>query len=342
MGLLGLASCTASLDPEADPSTWPEVSFEPMATVGALPDVTTHRLCVESDHPNQPSDPTFIQCDLETLTVASSPSPKDTITVAAWNLERGHRLGDIISAFQDSDLPLPDVLLLSEADRGCARTDERHVAGEIAEALGMNMVFAVEFLEVDHDGESWRTCEHGNALLSRYELGNVGAIRHQENVSWYTPLGDRASPTSGTRLGGRIAVYADVRVGDRVLRVYSVHFASGADDDPVRAAQAAETADHGADWAAPALVGGDMNAGAYALDLSRGSTVDGVTTELLGRGWFDSHQPLPLAERITQSVLILDLLFSERDLFSNPGVCLDSACGHLSDHLAIWADVTLR
>lgn len=341
--VLALAAC--ALEPSSPTQDWPQVDFDPMQGAPSLADVTTDRLCAESEDPNNPEDPIFIDCRVETARLATDrPAATDTITILTWNLERGHDVEGQIDALAQlaTSGVAPDIVLVSEADRGCERTGYRHVAGDIAQALNMDMAYATEFLEVGHDGSDWTTCEHGNAILSRFELGNVGAFRHTDNVSWYTPLENRGSDTDGTRLGGRIAVTADVRVGEKVIRLYSVHFASGATDDSVRGAQAAETADHGAQWAAPALIGGDMNAGAYVLDLARGTEVDGVTTALLSRGWYDSHAPLPLDQRITQSVLILDLLFAERDWFDNPGICPEEICGHLSDHLAIWTDVDLQ
>ena len=76
------------------------------------------------------------------------------------------------------------------------------------------------------------TCEHGNAVLSRYPLGNVELIRHATNSDVW--VGSSEQP----RLGGRVAVKADVWVGDRILHVYSLHFESGGDADALREAQA--------------------------------------------------------------------------------------------------------
>ena len=65
------------------------------------------------------------------------------IRAVAWNLERGIRLDGIIDALR-TDLRLASgaVYLLTEIDYGMARAANRHVAREIAQALGLAYVFA--------------------------------------------------------------------------------------------------------------------------------------------------------------------------------------------------------
>src|SRR6185295_978707 len=114
----------------------------------------------------------------------------------------------------------------SEVDRGCQRTQFRNVARDYARALGYFYVYATEFVELPGDRGATGPydpplCEHGNAIVSRYPLGNVRAIRHAAQRSWYTPpeFPDPDEP----RLGGRIAITADARIGDRLVRLYSLH-----------------------------------------------------------------------------------------------------------------------
>jgi hypothetical protein len=65
------------------------------------------------------------------------------IRAAAWNLERGIRLGGIIDAcLREPLLGRADVLMLTEIDYGMARTSNRHVARELAEKLQLNYAFA--------------------------------------------------------------------------------------------------------------------------------------------------------------------------------------------------------
>ena len=67
----------------------------------------------------------------------------------------------------------------------------RQATRELAAALQMHYVFATEFIELPRPGGAGGTidvtCEHGNAILSRWPLGNVGWKFHDENIIWYTP-----------------------------------------------------------------------------------------------------------------------------------------------------------
>lgn len=307
----------------------------PFEGVSAEPDALTDRLCAETADPEGAPDKVFIDCRVEGANLAAAdPPPVDTLTVVAWNLERGFHLADQIAWLAALDA---DVLLISEADRGCARTDGVNVPWEVASALGLNYAYGVEFVELPRPepmGFADDSCEHGNFVASRYPIGNVVVFRHAANLSWYEE-GER-------RLGGRVAVAADVKVGERLLHVTAVHFESNIVEIEVQVAQAEETAQRALDRPIPALVGGDMNAPLYGADLIDGSTRDGTTQAFLTRGFADTHLALPVEARATiEPGFVIDLMFSTAPSTA-PGVCETSGCGGLSDHRAIWADVDLR
>ncbi len=311
--------------------------FEPFAYLTAPPDVH-RRLCLEAADPAGAPDKVFITCDLEGAAFAPSEPPARTeLSVVAYNLERGFTLEGQLAWLRETFPPSgPDVLLVSEADRGCRRTNERAIAHELAAALQLNYVFAVEFVELgEADGVQTAECEHGNAVLARYPIGNVRAIRHATQRTWYA---DESEP----RLGGRIAIAADLRVGERLVRVYSVHFES-AIEQTQRTAQAAEVASDGLTAAGPVIVGGDMNAGTYAIDLRLGSALDTTIPQFLERGYTDAHAGLSPAERVTapERDFVLDYLFVRGADSREPGVCQTAACGALSDHYPVWATIVL-
>ncbi|MFT5681838.1 MAG: hypothetical protein ACI8RZ_002756, partial [Myxococcota bacterium] len=210
MLLLLLAACTP--EPTDTASSVPPYEFTPMTGLGEPPDANTDRLCAESADPDAAADTTFIDCATESgLLAAGVPEATDQLVILTYNIERGHSLDGILD-WLGAQTPAPDVILLSEADRGCSRTDDRHTTWEIAAALSMDFVYGVEFMEVSGEGEAvTEVCEHGNAVLSRFPMGNVGAYRHADNVSWYSPPEARGESWS-TRLGGRIAVTADIAV----------------------------------------------------------------------------------------------------------------------------------
>lgn len=304
------------------------------------PDVT-ERLCAEAVDPDAATDRTFIDCRWEGGVLAGEAAPTDELVVLSYNLERGHGLDGLLAGFEAGDVPSPDVFLLSETDRGCSRTGGRHTTWELARALGLNFIYATEFMEVSGEGSVvTEVCEHGNALLSRYPLANVEVVRHAENVSWYTPPEERGA-TWSTRLGGRVAIVADVVVGEEVHHVSSLHLASGALDGDIRAAQAREAVALLADRPFARLGGGDLNAGTYVFDLQNGTTNDGVGQAFLSQGYEDSHASLDPSERITLDSLpfVIDLIFADQGRFSDPAICRE-ACEPWSDHYPVWATWT--
>lgn len=307
------------------------------------PDACRERLCADPA-----GDPIRIDCAIEGASfTGGETTPADGVVVMAYNVERGLNTEAQIEALRSDPLiPAPDVILMSEADRGCERTHCRNVARDWARALSMNYVYGVEFVELRRwwspggGGALRRRCEHGNAILSRYPLGNVRLIRHGTSRSWHS-WWQRLLRVGQPRLGGRMAMAADVKVGEKYLRVYSVHFESkGA--QTYRPSQAAEVAEDGVTSPHGAVIGGDMNCVEYKADMDTGSTTDGVTWALMGRGYVDAHAGIPARERATtRSGYPIDLIFGREAGFSGAGIGSQAVWGELSDHLPVWARVRL-
>ncbi len=180
----------------------------------------------------------------------SVPAVGKILRVAQWNIERGLEFDAIRLAFTDSKqfnglmedkeskadenargdigdqlhaLQQSDLLILNEVDWGMNRTRFRNVAAELADALGMNYAYGVEFVEVDPitmgidqqvvlqevkeaysephedraemiayvkqimtpDPQRYRGL-HGTAILSRYRLENVQLIPFRTRAhDWY-------------------------------------------------------------------------------------------------------------------------------------------------------------
>ena len=323
--------------------------FSEFAWQTTMPDVRSERLCAEAADPDNAADTTFIDCVIEGATFAPPDiEAKAEISVLAYNILRGFeadaQLAEIISGVHFS---VPDVLLLSEVDRGCRRTQFRNVARDYAQALGYYYVYTTEFVELPADrGASGPydppLCEHGNAIVARYPLGNVRQIRHAQNRSWYTPPGfpDPDEP----RLGGRIALAADMKVGRRLVRLYSLHLESTLTALRIRDAQAVEIAEEAALVEGAVIAGGDLNAFFAIFDLERGSTQDGPTQAFLTRGFADAHAGLALTLRPTTFdpvPLVIDFIYVRGAVVNAAGICEREICGSLSDHLPVWADVSL-
>jgi endonuclease/exonuclease/phosphatase family metal-dependent hydrolase len=178
------------------------------------------------------------------------PAVGKILRVTQWNIERGLKFDAIRLAFTDSKqfnalmedkdskaddkerdeifeqiriLQQSDLVVLNEVDWGMNRTGFRNVAAELADALGMNYAYGVEFVEVDPitmgidqqvivreveqayaephqdrdemlayvkkimapDPQHYKGL-HGTAILSRYRLSNVHLIPFTTKAhDWY-------------------------------------------------------------------------------------------------------------------------------------------------------------
>ena len=104
--------------------------------------------------------------------------------VVAWNIERGARLEGQLDALRTQDyLREADVLLITEADCGMARSGNRMVAEAMARELGMLQVFAPCYIALGKGSGAERDAAggnefglHGNSVLSRYPIRDVRLI----------------------------------------------------------------------------------------------------------------------------------------------------------------------
>ena len=189
--------------------------------------------------------------------------------VVAWNIQRGRRFEALLGALRDNPtLAAADVLLLAEVDCGMARSANRHVARELAAALGMSYAFGVSYLVLEDDwGESVDGVANelalaGTAVLSRAPIEAV------ENVD-VPELRDKFS-SSEKRLGKKRALVCRI-AGTRPLTVAACHLDSNASprgraqqlESIVAAGERLARDGGGSDGAL--LIGGDLNTTTYDL-----------------------------------------------------------------------------
>ncbi len=185
---------------------------------------------------------------------------RSVVRAAAWNVERGIQLDRIIRVLVENPvLATADVLHLTEVDHGMARTGNRHVAREIAHALGFNHVFAPCYLalnkgagvEADARGENTQAL-HGNALLSRYPIRNAHAVA--------LPNGKDKMVGREKRLGSQRAIVADVDHPVGTFRSVVLHMDAHSAQSH-RQRQMRIVMDHldNLSPALPVLIGGDWN-----------------------------------------------------------------------------------
>lgn len=183
----------------------------------------------------------------------------------SWNIERGHRLDDIMLAFTAPEkfinkvkVQMPeaelaalesglqmlgtiDLLALTELDMGMPRTGYRDVTRELAAALGMNYAYGVEFVEVapfqfeqvrSRDEESRYLGLHGSAVLSRYPIRSAKVYRYSyQPFDWFegnlVPYDDSVD-TAKKMFGGFIGQKSgpkQLRRGSRMMLVVDLEVA---------------------------------------------------------------------------------------------------------------------
>jgi len=229
--------------------------------------------------------------------------------VLAWNAERCRQVEPSARLLAASGA---DLLLLSELDHGMARSGQQHAARELAWLLGFGYAFAVEFLELGlggpgeraalrsddpgfaDDPEGFADAEnqvgyHGNAILSRAPLLRPAVVRLERDGAWFDAArGER-------RVGGRIAVLAQVELAGTPVTAASVHLESHG-DPAQRAAQMGALLDaiEEYDARAPVVIGGDLNT--FSLGLAQVADREAVAAALRAdpERWRrpERHEPL--------------------------------------------------
>lgn len=204
----------------------------------------------------------------------ASTSETSSITVAAWNIERclePDNSAKLIAAHN------ADIVLLSEMDYGMARTAQRHTSADIANALNMQGLYGVEFIELDlgnpfdqafADDDFNQHGWHGNALLSRYPIRDAQLLRLDDHGHWFAGLTVR-NYSGQPRVGGRLAIIAVIDIatshGKQPIVCVSTHLESNADIH-MRNEQMLSILDASQRMSAkhndcPIIIGGDLNTG---------------------------------------------------------------------------------
>lgn len=198
---------------------------------------------------------------------AELPRPS-SLTVAAWNIERCKRIEDSAELIRASGA---DIVLATEMDHGMARSGQRHTTRDLAGFLGFGYIFGTEFVELG-TGDAYETGLfggvpnrhglHGNAILSRYPLHAPALIPVEDGGFWFTgaPKGDNQ-----LRIGGRMAMAAQVEAASGPVTFAAVHYESESDADG-RAEQGQRLIDGIASLygTGPCVIGGDLNTRAFS------------------------------------------------------------------------------
>jgi len=186
--------------------------------------------------------------------------------VAAWNAERLKFAGasERLVMFADAD-----IVLMSEIDLGMARSGNRHTLRELGDALELDRLFCVEFVELGH-GDARETAAHGhernlegfhgNGILSRFPLKAPFVVKLDDGGVWFD------HPEQG-RLGARNAIAARIDAPTESFWAVSVHLESKTDpQDRCRQTLRLLEALRSEIGHAPCVIGGDFNTKAMPSD----------------------------------------------------------------------------
>jgi endonuclease/exonuclease/phosphatase family metal-dependent hydrolase len=192
--------------------------------------------------------------------------PQRSLRIVDWNIDRGLQLQAVIKFLTDVDA---DVLLLQEVDVNARRTQRLNIAEAIARRLQMNYVFGREFQELVQGTKS-SPAYHGQATLSKWPILNPRLIHfsrqsHFWQPRWFLP---RIEPLQ-ERIGGRIALVAEINVAGSKFITYNLHLESRSNDE-LRLSQVQEILSDATqrDPQCPLVIAGDFN-----LDLSKDSAL---------------------------------------------------------------------
>lgn len=181
--------------------------------------------------------------------------------ILAWNIERGTEFDAQLEAFRlHPYLKTCDVLLITEADAGMARSGNRMVAEDLAKELGMTQVFAPCYIALGKGSGVERHAEgdntfglHGNAILSRYPIRDVCLI---PLVNGIDKMAHREK-----RLGRQVAVTARIDFPNLSLRAVSVHLDAQSSQRHRREQMRSVLDSVASDL--PVILGGDWNTSTY-------------------------------------------------------------------------------
>jgi endonuclease/exonuclease/phosphatase family metal-dependent hydrolase len=259
----------------------------------------------------------------ERLAAASTGPLSDSIRIVAWNIERGICLDPIIQLLQQHPmLAGADLLLLSELDWGMARTANRFVAREIAEALRMNYAFAPCYIALSKGagiekqaGGNNQESLHGNALLSRFPVRRAHSLA--------LPNGKDKMRGAEKRIGSQRAVIADIEHPLGTFRAVSLHLDAHSSQRH-RCLQFGRLLDHleTLQPQLPVLIGGDWNTTTHDASRALYSILGYCRRVLMGvRNVVANHYPYPerwFEKRLFAEIEGRDYRYRE---FNTPGEC---------------------
>jgi endonuclease/exonuclease/phosphatase family metal-dependent hydrolase len=252
--------------------------------------------------------------------------PRSSIRIVDWNIDRGLQLRSIIDFLGDTNA---DVLILQEVDVNARRTHHLNIAQEIARKLRLNYVFGREFVELTQ-GSKTSPAYHGQATLSPWKISKPRVIHFQQQSDfwkprWYKPKLQKLQE----RLGGRIALAAEIGIQCIPMICYNLHLESRSNDE-LRLAQLNEVLHDAGGYDSTQLV-------VVAGDLNLNASKPVVTDSLARAGFLDvvptARVPTTPARHLLEAGRHIDWAFVRGPVQADAGKVHRSVRG--SDHYPI-------
>lgn len=278
---------------------------------------------------------------------------RETLLVAAWNAERLKYRAASAGLIKTTEA---DIVLLSEADIGMARSGNRHTVADLARDLGMSYAYGVEFVEMglgDSREREWHQNEanavgfHGNAILTHLPLLDVALIRLDNGGVWWSDAMDGQG-----RFGYRMAIAArlETETGPLVAVVAHLESKSDAVDRARQTGRLLEAVDRFA-GDLPVVIGGDFNTNALPEPCRDPLGFEPLFNALAEHGYdWNCANDFALTQRTRPDgtpippFARLDWLFTRNIGVSNPRTiaAIDENGAAISDHELVIADISTR
>ena len=303
--------------------------------------------------------PQFDGPEVVRLPLDSRPVPK-TIRAAVFNVEHGCRIREIADFLESCPtLRDADILFGNELDDGTERSGNIDASRTLAERLGYQYAYALEFIELVNPND--QKGYEGNTLFSRWPIVRAESLHLPEGYNWYFD--------EQKRIGARVAVFCELDIAGTHIGAVSVHLENRTSPE-ARAVQTEAILAHADRMfrGLPVLIGGDFNTNGfdysqeaaeeqYRQQCKDGAVADAVQHEPLFRsieraGYaYRSFNGDRIATRRRPTLngflnLHLDWIIAKNAECVRHG-CVSTILSEgetfdqLSDHNAVWADIRL-
>ncbi len=179
----------------------------------------------------------------------------DVIRVAVFNVEHGYRISEIADFLETCPaLRDADVLFGNEFDDGTKRSGNIDVSKALADRLGYQYAYALEFIELVDPND--KKGYEGNTLFSRWPIVRAESLYLPEGYNWYFD--------EQKRIGERVAVFCELDVNGRHVGAVSLHLENRTSPEK-RAAQIQAILSRADELfhELPVVIGGDFNTNGF-------------------------------------------------------------------------------